>query len=133
MTYNKNNVGKVFRGKTKYIDLDTKPERNYVVVIDNGKSVSVAKLKSLKIFDENGKNADKALIEINASRYGLKKRTGVDFQRFSKNRMSKQPLKLSDKRVFPNGKEEFKLNSKDKHNVLVHTKSIANPKNKKTR
>ena len=137
VNYNKdkkqNNVGKVYRGKTKYIDKDTKIERNYVVVKDNGKNVSVAKLKSIKKFDCQGRNADSALIEINSERYGLKKRTGVDFQRFSKNRMSKQPLKLSDKRVFPNGKEEFKLNSKDKHNVLVHTKSIANPKNKKTR
>lgn len=125
------NVGKVYRGKTKYIDKDTKPERNYVVVIDNGKRVSVAKLKSIKIFDEQGRNADKALVEINATRYGLEKRTGVDFQRFDKNRMSKQALKLSDKKVFPDNKERFKLSSKDKHNVLVHTKAIANPKNKK--
>ena len=125
------NVGKVYRGRTKYIDKETKQERNYVVVIDDGKSVSVAKLKSIKIFDENNRNADKALVEINATRYGLKRRTGVDFERFSKNRMSKQSLKLSDKRVFPEGKEEFKLNSKDKHNVLVHTKAIADPKKKK--
>lgn len=127
------NVGKVYRGKTKYIDKETKPERNYVVVIDNGKRVSVAKLKSIKIFDEQGRNADKALVEINATRYGLEKRTGVDFQRFSKNRMSGKPLNLSDNKVFPKGKEEFKLNSKDKHNALVHTKAISNPKNKKTR
>lgn len=33
----KSNVGKVFQGKTKYIDKETKPERNYVVVIDDGK------------------------------------------------------------------------------------------------
>ncbi len=125
------NVGKVYRGRTKYIDKETKQERNYVVVIDDGKSVSVAKLKSIKIFDENDRNADKALVEINATRYGLDRRTGVDFERFSKNRMSNQSLKLSDKRVFPEEKEEFKLSSKDKHNVLVHTKAIADPKKKK--
>lgn len=124
-------VGKVYRGVTKYIDKDTKKERNYVVVLDDGKKVSVAKLKSIKIFDKEGKNADKALVEINATRYGLKKRTGVDFERFSKNRMSKKPLTLSDRNVFPEEKERFKLGSKDKHNVLVHTKAINDPKKKK--
>ena len=117
------NVGKVYRGKTKYIDTETKPERNYVVVIDNGKRVSVAKLKSIKIFDENGRNADKALVEINATRYGLEKRTGVDFQRFNKNRMSNQPLKLSDEKIFPKRKEEFKLGSHDLARTLRHTKA----------
>ena len=125
------NVGKVYRGKTKYIDKETKPERNYVVVVDDGKRIKVAKLKSIKIFDENGKNADKALVEINATRYGLEKRTGVDFQKFSTNRMSGKSLTLKDKDVFPEDKERFTLNSKDKHNVLVHTKSINDPKRKK--
>lgn len=125
------NVGKVYRGKTKYIDKETKPERNYVVVVDDGKRIKVAKLKSIKIFDENGKNADKALVEINATRYGLEKRTGVDFQKFGSNRMSGKSLTLKDKDVFPEDKERFMLNSKDKHNVLVHTKSINDPKRKK--
>ena len=44
----KSNVGKVYRGRTKYIDTETKLERNYVVVRDNGKNVSVSKLKSIK-------------------------------------------------------------------------------------
>lgn len=116
------NVGKVYRGNTKYIDKDTKRSRNFVVVLDDGKKVTVAKLKSIKIFDENDKNADKALVEINASRYGLEKRTGVDFQRFSKNRMSGKPLSLKDKRVFPEDKERFTLGSHDKHKVLEHIK-----------
>lgn len=136
MTNKKNkggNVGKVYRGRTKYIDVEMKPERDYVVVIDDGERVKVAKLKSIKIFDENGKNADKALVEINSERYGLKVRTGVDYQKFDKNRMSKQRLRLSDKRVFPEQKERFSLNSKDKHNVLIHTKAIQKPKNKKKR
>ncbi len=118
----KSNIGKVYRGKTKYIDKDTKPERNYVVVADNGKRVSVAKLKSIKKCDENGKNVDKALVEINSSRYGLEKRTGVDFQRFSKNRISNKPLTISDKQVFPEGEERFQLGSHDTHKVLEHTK-----------
>lgn len=118
-----NKVGKVYRGRTKYIDKETKPERNYVVVVDDGKRVSVAKLKSIKIFDEKGKNADKALVEINATRYGLEKRTGVDFQRHSKNRMSGKPLRVDDKDVFPEGKERFKLGSHDLARTLRHTKA----------
>lgn len=124
-------VGKVYRGKTKYIDKETKPERDYVVVYDDGKRVRISKLKSIKIFDENGNNADKALVEINHSKYGLKMRTGVDFQVHSKNRMSNKDLKIDDKRVFPEEKEKFSLNSKDKHKVLIHTKQINDPKKKK--
>ncbi len=122
------NTGKVYRGKTKFIDKDTKPERNYVVVSDNGKNVSVAKLKSIKQFDSNGRNSDKALVEINSQRYGLSKRTGVDFERFSKNRITKKPLSLKDEKVFPKGKEEFKLGSHDLARVLRHTKSKKNRK-----
>ena len=116
------NVGKVFRGKTKYIDPETKAERNYVVVKDNGKSVSVAKLKSIKKFDSSGKNADRALVEINWLRYGLSKRTGVDFQKFSRNRYTKKGLNLFDKKVFPENQERFKLGSHDLSRVLKHTK-----------
>lgn len=115
------NVGKVYRGKTKYIDKETKPERNYVVVMDDGKKVTVAKLKSIKIFDENGRNTDKALVEINATRYGLEKRTGVDFQRFDKNRMSGMPLSLQDRKVFPEQKERFTLSNRDRDKALFQT------------
>ena len=108
-------LGKVFRGETKYIDPETKKQRNYVVVRDNGKSVSVAKLKSIK------KECDPALMEINHKKYGLKKRTGVDYQRFEKNRMSGSSLKLSDKRVFPEQRERFKLSSHDTHRAVIHT------------
>ena len=72
-------------------------------------------------FDENGKNADRALVEINATRYGLQKRTGVDFQVFNKNRMSGKPLTLSDKKVFPEEKERFKLGSHDLARTVRHT------------
>ncbi len=116
-----NNIGKVYRGRTKYIDKETKLERNYVVVLDDGKKVSVAKLKSIKIFDESDKNADTALVEINASRYGLENRTGVDFQRFSKNRMSGKPLSLTDKKVFPEDNERFKFGSHDTFRSIKHT------------
>lgn len=118
----KGNVGKVYRGRTKYIDTETKLERNYVVVRDNGKNVSVSKLKSIKKYDNLGKNSDKSLVEINSARYGLPKRTGVDFQKFAYNRFTKKKLDLSDKKVFPEGKERFKLGSHDLSRVLKHTK-----------
>lgn len=117
----KNNVGKVFRGETKYIDRETKKQRNYVVVNENKRGVSVSKLKSIKQTDVNDKNTDKALVEINHERYGLPKRTGVDFQRFDTNRMSGKPLRVNDKKVFPEGKERFTLGSHDKARVLRHT------------
>ena len=69
------NVGKVYRGQTKYIDPEPKLERNYLVIRENGRNVTVSKLKSIKKLDENGKNADPALVEINYARYGLTKRT----------------------------------------------------------
>ena len=120
-TKTRSNVGTVWRGNTPYIDPETKLQRNYVVVLDDGKKVSVAKLKSIKIFDENGKNADRALVEINATRYGLEKRTGVDFQRFDKNRYSQKKLTLSDKKVFPEQRARFKLGSHDLSRTLRHT------------
>lgn len=112
----------MYRGRTKYIDVETKLERDYLVVKDNGKNVTVSKLKSIKKIDENGKNADRALLEINHARYGLPKRTGVDFQKFSRNRMSKKNLSLNDKNVFPEGKERYKLGSHDLSRALRHTK-----------
>lgn len=122
------NVGKVYRGITKYIDTETKPERNYVVVSDNGQRISVAKLKSIKKFSSDGKNADKALVEINAKRYGLPKRTGVDYQTFNKNRMSGKPLTVKDKKVFPEGKERFSLGSHDLARTLRHVGRAGNKK-----
>lgn len=116
------NVGKVYRGTTKYIDPETKHERNYVVLKENEKGITVAKLKTIKKFDSAGKNADKALQEINHANYGLPKRTGVDFQKFSRNRMSKKNLTLDDRKVFPESREKFKLGSHDLSRVLRHTK-----------
>lgn len=74
----------------------------------------MSKLKSIKKFDDNDCNADKALVEINASRYGLDRRTGVDYERFHINRMSKKLLNLKGKKVFPEDKEQFTLGNKDR-------------------
>lgn len=117
----KKNVGKVYRGETKYIDKENKKQRDYVVVREKDKKVTVAKLKTIKKFDENGKNADPALVEINSERYGLPNRTGVDFQRFDKNRMSGKPLELSDKNVFPEEQERYTLSNRDCDRALFHT------------
>lgn len=117
-------VGKVYRGETKYIDPEPKKQRDYVVVRETPRGVSVSKLKTIRKFDEHGKNADKALVEINHKRYGLPSRTGVDAQRYDKNRMSGKPLCIEDKRVFPEQQERATLSSNDKHNVLKHTGRI---------
>lgn len=114
-------VGKVYRGETKYIDIEPKKQRDYVVVHDGECGVTVSKLKTIKKFDENGKNADGALVEINHERYGLPNRTGVDFQRFDKNRMSGRPLRLDDKDVFPEPQERFTLSRKDADKAVYHT------------
>ncbi len=114
------NVGKVFRGRTKYIDKEPKLERDYAVVRETERGVTVTKLKSIKKFDENGKNADGALVEINHERYGLPNRTGVDFQKFDTNRMSGKPLQLEDKDVFPENKERFTLSHKDRDKAVYH-------------
>ena len=130
---NKSNVGKVYRGKTKYIDKETKEERDYAVVRESPRGISVAKVKSIKKFDENGKNADKALTEINHERYGLPKRTGVDFQLFSTNRMSGKPLRIDDKKVFPEDKERYTLSNRDRDKAIYHTGAKKRNKSKKKR
>ncbi len=124
-------VGEVHKGNTKYIDVETKATRNYVVVKERGDNVTVAKLKSIKKFDDKGRNADKALVEINSARYGLPKRTGVDYQRFDKNRMSGKPLSLSDKKVFPDGRKQFSLSNRDRDKAVYHTGAKKRNKNKK--
>lgn len=127
----KNAVGKVYRGETKFIDKEPKKQRDYAVVRDCDGKVTVAKLKTVKIFDETGKNADPALVEINHERYGLPNRTGVDFQRFDKNRMSGKPLRLDDKEVFPEDKERFTLGGRDTERALRHTRVITSKTPKK--
>ncbi len=110
------NVAKVYRGRTKYIDSEPKLERNYVVVKEKQPYVEIAKLKSVK------KEKDRALFEIDKDKYGLEKRTGVDYQRFSKNRITRKNLSLFDSDVFPEGKERFRLTSHDTHRAQLHTK-----------
>ncbi len=128
----KSAVGKIYRGETKYIDKEPKKQRNYVVVRDTPRGVSVAKLKTIKQFDEHGKNADRALVEINHERYDLPNRTGVDFQTYNKNLMSGKPIKLEDKDVFPEDRERAVLSNRDKSKVLIHT-GVKKPNRRKKR
>lgn len=120
-------VGKVYRGYTKFINREPKHERFYVVVEDEFGEVRVSKLKSIKKFDENGKNADKHLVEINQTGYNLPKRTGVDRQVFSKNRISHQNLRIDDNSVFYERKPRFSLSNRDKYKVLHHTNMKKKP------
>ena len=57
-------VGNVYRAVTQFIDKDDKKTRLYVIVDQKGKRVAVAKLKGIKKFLPDGKNADKALVSI---------------------------------------------------------------------
>ena len=96
----------------------------YVIVDQRGKKVAVAKLKGIKKFSPEGKNADKSLVEINFTRYGLTKRTGVDYQVFRVNRIKGNLLQITDNDVFPAGEDnpEFKLGSHDLARSLRHTR-----------
>ena len=107
-------VGGVYRGRTKYIDPEPKLERNYVAVKANSNKVSVVKMKSYK------KDYDPHLVEMDQKKYSLEKRTGVDHEMFSKNRMSGKDLKITDRDAFPKGAPEFRLSSHDTHRVLYH-------------
>ena len=117
-------VGCVYRAVTQFIDKDTKRTRLYVIVDQRGKKVAVAKLKGIKKFSPEGKNDDKSLVEINFTRYGLTKRTGVDYQVFRVNRIKGNLLQITDNDVFPAGEDnpEFKLGSHDLARSLRHTR-----------
>lgn len=120
---NKTNVGKVYYGKTSCIDNDTRPRRRFVVVNDNGQSIKVSKLKTIKKFDNFGNNADEYLLELDKTKYPkLKERTGVDSQVYNKNRRTKQKLTLTkDNGVF-DCVPDFELDCKDKSRVIRHVR-----------
>lgn len=123
-------VGCVYRAVTQFIDKDTKRTRLYVIVDQRGKKVAVAKLKSIKKFSPEGKNAEENLVEINFTRYGLTKRTGVDYQVFRINRLKNNILLITDNDVFPGGPNnpEFKLGSHDLNRTLKHTGKVLRKK-----
>lgn len=115
-----NFVGFVFVGNTMYIDSEPKLHRRYLVTKQKGDNVTVSKLKSIKKFDEAGKNADPFLVEINQNYPGLTKRTGVDKTYYTKNIVKKQSLRIIDKDVFKQ-MPEFKVSGRDLRKAQVHT------------
>ncbi len=60
----------------------------------------------------------------------MKSGTGVDFQMFSKNRLSGKSLSLKDKTIFPKEKERFVLSMRESDKALYHT-GIKNRRSKK--
>lgn len=56
-----------------------------------------AKEQTVEHFLTKNVRTRRALVENNATRYGLTKRTRVDFQLFDKNRISRKPLTVQDK------------------------------------
>ena len=47
---------------------------------------------------------------------------------YDKNRMSKKPLSLGDRKVFPEGQERFKLSSHDTYKAIRHTQKKKKPR-----
>lgn len=122
-------VGKVYKGKTKYIDPEPKAERRYLIMKDNGEYIGVSKVQSIKKFDKNGKNADKHLIEIDRNYFGLTKRTGIDKELYRYNRQTKKRLKF-DNKIFT--EFQFDLSDTDLARAKSHVK-LRGTKNKKKR
>lgn len=120
MKKRKNNEGKVYYGKTRYIDHDVKPRRRFVVVNDNGENIAVAKLGSLKKFDSKGKNVDSRFVEIDPDYPGLTKRTGAYNQLYKKNKVTKEKLSLRQGNGVFDKNPEFELTDVDFHKVDSH-------------
>lgn len=128
------NIGKVFYGKTKYIEKDTKPRRRYVIVNENESDIKVAKMKTIKKINSKGENIDYFLIEIDSTKYkGLTNRTGVDSNVFSKNRVTKQNLHLGKTNGVFDDKEQFMLDDTDYEKVDRHIKNAKTAKRKAAR
>ena len=127
----KGNEGKVYYGKTRYIDRDTKPRRRFVVVIDHGENVSVSKLTSIKQVDETGKNIKETVVEIKPAYKGLKQRTGVFNRVYNRNRVSKEKLKLGKGNGVFDEKPEFEIDDEDFKKVDEHIKKAKRDRKKK--
>jgi len=122
-------LGKVYRGETKYIDKDTKRTRYYAVTKEKPSgAVGVSKIKRIKIFDENGKNADGYLVEINHKAYNLPERSGVDREVFYRNLLTGELLSVRENNGVFETPEKFKLGSHDLHRVKKHTKGSSDKK-----
>ena len=89
----RNNEGKVFWGKSRYIDKDKKPRRMYLVVSDAINKIRVSKITDYK----DGQN--KYVLDEN--KYSqLKKKSGVSKNTYSKNKVNKKDLTLDLNNIF---------------------------------
>lgn len=124
----KNNEGKVYWGKTRYIDYDKKPRRQFLIVKDDGKNIKVAKLTSLN----DKKKNDERFLQI--KKYPeLKKDTGVYKSLYGRNRISGEKLSLNDKDKVFDRKECFSIDDEDFNRVNSHVTKRGIRKNKKGR
>ena len=120
-------LGNVYWANSQKIDnSDWKRRRQYAVVRDNGKNVSVSKIRG---FNGNKKN-DERLYELSKDKYHLSKRSGVDKKVYSQRVDNHKSLRLEDNEVFDK-KPSYKLSSHDIHRVLKHTGYFNNKKGRK--
>lgn len=118
-------VGEVYFANSRQIDLsDYRKRRRYVVVKDNGENVGVSKIRGV-----NGNNPER-LYPLDKTKYPLTKECGVDNKVYTTKANAKEKLSLTDTTVFDKT-PEFKLTSKDTHNVLQHVKLRTGRKHKK--
>lgn len=122
-------LGEVYWANSQKIDkMDNKKRRQYAVTKDNGRNVSVSKIRG---FNDNPNNI-KRLFELDMSKYPLSKRSGVDKKVYTKRADNNKMLRLEDFDVFDNS-PSFKLSSHDTHRVLVHIESFNKKSEKKGR
>ena len=121
-------TGNVYWANSYYIDKsDLKSRRRYAIVRDNGKNISVAKIRG---FNNNKKNDDR-LFELDIKKYPqLTKKCGIDRKVYSRRSDNLTLLEIEDKQVFDK-KPDFKLSSHDTHKAINHT--ILSRKQKKGR
>lgn len=120
-------VGEVYRIPTATVAPDNKKERNYAATRQSGEKLGLSKIKSIKKFDKNGKNADLDLQEINQNYPGLTKRSGVDHEVHWINQKTKKIFNIEDAEF----KDPlFKLSSHDNYRVRKHIQKHANKKSR---
>lgn len=114
----KKRTGNIYWANSKLIDKsDNKERRQYAVLRDNGKNVSVAKVRG---FNNNSKNNSR-LYELNITKYPLTKRSGIDNHLYSRRADNQALLELEDKQVF-DSKPAFKMSSHDTHKSIEHAR-----------
>lgn len=119
-------LGEVYWANSQKIDkLDNKKRRQYAVMRDNGKYVSVSKIRG---FNENIKNEER-LFELDVKKYPLSKRSGIDKKIYSQRVDNRKLLRLEDKEVFDKS-PSFKLSSHDTHKAINHTRNNKQKKGK---